>query len=207
MHRERKLASVKKSGRLSHWVVLMARAVPAIVVAILITFTADHSTGFGFAVVGGLAVATGAVILRGSFIPGLAAPGARRLHAAVLLVGGVGALALIAAPVSVLLFLILATFGVSGIVELTYGIRSRDRESTFLGALSAALAVAALVVPADYALSYVVNNETHVLTAAVMIVGIVGVFAAISGVYLVIAALSHKWTEVTPNAAIGSEAS
>jgi uncharacterized membrane protein HdeD (DUF308 family) len=196
---------VKKSGRLSHWVVLMARAVPAIVVAILITFTADHSSGFGFAVVGALAIATGAVILRGSFIPDVTAPIARRLHAAVLLCGGIVALVLIAAPVSVLLFVILATFGVSGIVELSLGMRAKDRESTFLGALAAAVAVAALVVPADYALSYVVNDETHVLTSAVMIVGVCGIYAAISGVYLVIAALSLKWTDATPNAAIGSE--
>jgi uncharacterized membrane protein HdeD (DUF308 family) len=183
----------------------MARAVPAIVVAILITFTADHSSGFGFAVVGALAIATGAVILRGSFIPDVTAPIARRLHAAVLLCGGIVALVLIAAPVSVLLFVILATFGVSGIVELSLGMRAKDRESTFLGALAAAVAVAALVVPADYALSYVVNDETHVLTSAVMIVGVCGIYAAISGVYLVIAALSLKWTDATPNAAIGSE--
>jgi uncharacterized membrane protein HdeD (DUF308 family) len=197
---------VKNSGQLSYWVVLMARAVAAGAIALVVTFSADHSATFGFATVGAFAVVTGAVIGRGTVGTGVAAPILRRGLAGVLIAGGVVSLALLAAPVEVFLFLIIAIFGASGALELIVGIRAHDRESIFLGALGGALAIAALLIPSNYALTYVVNEESRVLTASVMIVGVFGVYAAISAVYLVIAALSAKWSTAMPVASVGSEA-
>jgi uncharacterized membrane protein HdeD (DUF308 family) len=197
---------VKNSGQLSYWVVLMARAIVAAAVALVITFSADHSASFGFVTVGAFAIVTGAVIGRGTFGTGVAAPILRCIQAAVLIVGGAVSLALLAAPVEAFLFLVIAIFGAAGVLELVVGIRAADRESIFLGALGGALAIAALVIPSNYALTYVVNEESRVLTASVMIVGVFGVYAAISAVYLVIAALSAKWSTAMPVDSVGSEA-
>jgi uncharacterized membrane protein HdeD (DUF308 family) len=184
----------------------MARAIVAAAVALVITFSADHSASFGFVTVGAFTILTGAVIGRGTFGTGVAAQIPRRIQAAVLILGGAVSLALLAAPVEVFLFLVIAIFGAAGALELVVGIRAADRESTFLGALGGALAIAALVIPSNYALTYVVNEESRVLTASVMIVGVFGVYAAISAVYLVIAALSAKWSTAMPVDSVGSEA-
>ena len=176
------------------------RAFPAAVVAIVITFLADHSVVLGFFALGGFALATGIVVLiaaiRGAY-PLL--PFA--LHGAVLIAGGAIALALNQSGLSVLLFLTSALFGVTGIVELVTGLRARGtlpaaRDWIFVGALSAVLAIAVLLIPADFREVFPVpGTAVPPLTASVIVVGLIGAYAAVVAVYLVIAGLSLKWAQ------------
>src|SRR5690606_35927285 len=129
------------------------------------------------------------------------------LQGALLLVGGVLALVLSTAGVAVLLVLMSALFGVTGIVELVTGLRARGRTAeardwVFLGGVSVAVAAAVLRVPVDLiSVSTTPDAILPHLTASIMIVGMLGAYAAIAAVYLVIAGVSltsaSKTTPVT----------
>lgn len=188
----------------------MLRAVAAAVVALLITFSADHSTRLGFTALASLALATGIITAIGARV-GAFPPVPFSLQSGLLIVGAIAAVVLSAATVEVLLFLTSALIGVTGIIELVAGLRARGtlpaaRDWIFMGALSAAFAVAVLLVPADLVQSISIpDKEVPPLTASVVVVGLLGAYAAIAAVYLVIAGLSLKWA---PQAStpVGSEA-
>jgi uncharacterized membrane protein HdeD (DUF308 family) len=182
----------------------MARGVIAAALALTLTFLPDHSSTVGFFSVGIFCILTGATIGAGAKRnPGGFRRGALVL-AVVFVVGGVAHFALVASPVSVLLFAASVVFAIAGVIELTSGIRARNRDQVFLGATSAVFAVVAVVTPADYLLAYTVNDETRTMTASVIVVGALGIYAAIVAVYLVIAALSEKWTHDAPSSMSGS---
>jgi uncharacterized membrane protein HdeD (DUF308 family) len=179
------------------WIVLMARGVIAAALALTLTFLPDHSSAVGFLSIGIFGILTGAAIGAGAMRN---TGGFRRgalILAVVFVVGGIAHLALIASPVSVLLFAASVVFAVAGALELVSGLRARNRDHVFLGAVSAVLSVVAVVTPADYLLAYTVNEETRTMTASVILVGALGIYAAVLAVYLIIAALSLKWTQGT----------
>ncbi len=174
-------ASATGSG---YWIVPIARAVLALVVAILITFSPDHSAAFGLLVFGAFAVIAGLIV----------ALTARRTLAdrptrTLFLVHGIvsvltGALALVFSTggLGFFLYLVSVWAAVTGFLELYGGIRVRDRTAfsrdwIVTGAATAVLALVFLLLPPN----------------AVVSVGLFSAYLVLLGVYLAIAGLSLKW--------------
>ena len=192
------------------WVAMLARAATAIGVAIIITFTADHAASFGFRMFGAFAILTGIVLL----LSGLRSTDARPYLVAQGVLGIIAGLVGVLAPnagLPFLLFLVSVWAALTGFLELYLGLRARRRaaasrinDSTstlakdrlFIGGLTALLAVAVLLVPSDYNLPYMgADKVERFLTASVIVVGALGAYCAIVGVYLVIGAMSLRWAD------------
>ena len=181
---------------------MLIRAIPAAVLAIGITFSADHSAGLGLAWLGGFAIATGLVIAVGSLstLRGIqrALPTAQGVAA---IAGGVAAIGGSSAGLPFLVGLTAVLFFVTGAIELVAGLLSRGtahpaRDWIFLGAASVVFALAVLLVPVDYSQAITIPDAVVPnLTASVIVVGMLGAYAAIAAVYLVIAGLSLKWAK------------
>lgn len=185
-----------------YWVLVVLRAVPAAAIALLITFTSEHSATLGFLSLGGFSVVTGALVLAGSlrlFPSGTS----RALFAAggiIWLLGGV--LLLVLANGSLADFLLLASIllAVTGVLELVAGLRARRtaayaRDWIFVGGVTAVLALVLAFIPADFVeVIESTDNVVPPLTASTIAVGALGAWAAIVAVYLVIAGLSLKWS-------------
>jgi uncharacterized membrane protein HdeD (DUF308 family) len=182
------------------WYAPLARAIPAIAVAIVITFTADHSEPLGFITFGLFATLAGAMITVFSFRspPGVA----RTLQLAqglITLVAGIVSLATSSGGLPFFVFLLSAFAVLTGAIELYLGLRERKRERVardwvFVGALTLLLAVIVLLVPPDFVQTFTgPDGIQRALTASVIVVGVLGAYWAILGIYLVIAALSLKW--------------
>ncbi|MFT4123021.1 MAG: hypothetical protein QM635_04215 [Microbacteriaceae bacterium] len=182
------------------WLVLLGRAVVALAVGIAITFSSDHSTPVGAIAFGVFGVLSGVVTGLGA--PTAIVPAAGLAQGIVSAVAGVVALLAARDELAVLLFVVSSWAALTGFIELYRGIRSRGRsplarEWVFAGALTALLAVVALLIPADYTLAFTgPDGIGRTLTGAVVLVGVFGAYAAILGVYLAIAALSLRWAGV-----------
>jgi uncharacterized membrane protein HdeD (DUF308 family) len=190
----------------AYWYVPLARAVPAAVLTGVITFAGGHySPDFGLVAFGGFALIAGLI---GSLLSLRALGGVDRtvflLQGIISIVAGVAALvgSALAGPQSTLaLFLVLVSSwaALAGFLELYVGLRERrvlaaSRDWVFIGALTALFAIVTLVIPPGYVQHYTgPDGDPRILNASVMVVGALGVYGAISTVYLVIAALSLKW--------------
>jgi uncharacterized membrane protein HdeD (DUF308 family) len=184
------------------WLFVIVRAIPALALGVVITFTAQHSSALGLVSLGIFGLSTG-VILVVSIATAPHTNGTRSVVLAqgiVLLV--VGAVAL-AAPSAGLEFLILLITGfavVTGFLELYLGMRKgratqERRDGIFLGGLTVLLALAVLVVPPGFSQSSAgPDGIVRELTASVIIVGLLGAYWIVIGIYLVIAGLSLKWS-------------
>lgn len=200
--------SVKKRGRVSaeserdqYWPVHLTRAAPALIVGLVITFSVDHSAEFGLAVFGAFAVATGIVIGWGAFRLEKRSASFAQAAASVLL--GVAAFVLMTTGPGTLFLLVITFAAVTGFLELYQGLRARgtdpmSRDWITVGVMTGLLAIAVLLVPADYAAPWSVVDKgvtaTGILTSQIVVVGIVGAYAILLGVYLVIAGLSARWS-------------
>lgn len=192
--------------RAAYWPMPIARAVPAAGLALVITFSADHSARFGLVSFGVFGLVAGLVL---GAVAGRRLAGSRvrpyfLTQAAVTLVAG-----LVALLVSIghtnggevrFLFLILTVFAaVTGFLELYSGVRSRRRfvasgDWMAMGALTVLTALAFVLIPPDYRQNYTgPDHVKRVLDASVVAVGALGAWAAITTVFLVIAGLSAKW--------------
>ncbi|MEQ1737650.1 MAG: DUF308 domain-containing protein [Rhodoglobus sp.] len=193
------------------WYAPLARAIVALLVAAVVTFSADHSAPLGLTLFGAFAAASGAVIIALSL---RAAPSiARTLQLAqgiVTLVAGFLALFMASAGLPFLIYIVAGFAVVSGFLELILGVRSRRstrvaRDWIFAGGLTVLLAIVVLLVPPGFVQSFTgPDGVQRALTASVIVVGTLGAYWVILGVYLVIAALSLKWapeTTATPNEA------
>ncbi len=185
----------------AYWPVPLVRAAPAAVLAIVITFSADHSARFGFVVFGAFAVAT-ALLGLGLGLRRSALEAERtvfRAQAVVTLAAGTVALIWTGAGLGFLLFLLASWAATTGFLEIYAGLRARgrfaaSRDWLFVGCLSALLAVVVLVLPPDYAQPFTgPDGVERVLTTSIVAVGLLGAYGAIVTVYLVIGALSLKW--------------
>jgi uncharacterized membrane protein HdeD (DUF308 family) len=186
-----------------YWPWVLGRAVPAVVVAIVITFSLDHSARLGFFSFGALALVGGAVLIAGA----AAALGRGILRSMFLLQGVVsvllGAVALIfpGAGVGLLLLLVGAWAAITGFAELYSGLRSRGRIDSakdwiFAGSLTVLLAIVALLIPSGFSQPFTgPDGVARELTSSVILVGVIGAYGAILGIYLVIAGLSLKWAD------------
>lgn len=190
-------------ARAPYWPVPIVRAVPALVVGLVITFSVDHTAFFGLLAFGAFAIATGAIV----------AWGALRLEDRVLrpvslgqalasVIAGAAALVFCATGPGTLFLVVTAFAAVTGFLELYLGLRARgrhpaSREWLPVGVMTALLALAVLLVPADYALPWAAMNKgvavSGVLTSQIIVVGIVGAYAILVGVFLIIGGLSARW--------------
>jgi hypothetical protein len=197
----------------AYWYVPLFRAIIAAALACVVTFAqGNYSPEFGLFTFGGFGVVAGVagviLTLRAN------SAGVYRtiflLQAVVSFLAGAGALLGWHTGLPLLIVLASSWAAISGALELFAGIRSRGhravaRDWTFVGALTALLAIVILVIPPGYSQRYIgPDKEPRILNTSVMDVGALGVYGAIVAVYLIIAALSLKWgpaetrsTEVT----------
>lgn len=181
----------------------LARAVPAVALAAVITFSAEHSAALGLVTFGVFGLASGAVIL----VAALRSTRAGVVRPLLVVQGGLGivagaaSLAVPGAGLPFLVFLVTAFAVITGFLELYLGLRGRRtgaspfaRDRIFLGGLTVLLAIAVLLVPPGFVQSFTgPDGVARALTASIVVVGLLGAYWAINGVYLVIAALSLKW--------------
>lgn len=167
-----------------YWLLPLVRAVVALVPAIAITFTANHTAAGGLLAFGGFAAVSGLALallgwsgLRGSVRTAFVVQGVVGIIAGILALlthnGGLG----------YFLYLVSVWALVTGFLELTSGIRLRRqspaaRDWMVAGGATVVLAVAFLLLPAE----------------PVTAVGLLGAYLVVLGVYLGIAGLSLKWT-------------
>uniref|UniRef100_A0A942SYW6 DUF308 domain-containing protein n=1 Tax=Neobacillus citreus TaxID=2833578 RepID=A0A942SYW6_9BACI len=195
--------------RARYWPIPILRALPAAVVAIVITFSSNHAAGYGLLLFGGFAVIEGLVLLFGSRrLPG--DPRSRRsslLQGVLAVLAGVAALACNGLGLPAFITIVVAFAVLTGALELTQGLRSRrtapfSRDWTTVGGLTLLLAVAFLVTPPDYSQQLGgVEQVSGTLDASIVLVGLLGAYLAITAVFHVIAGLSHKWGTASPAAA------
>ena len=195
------VADAKLSRDARYWLVPLGRAVIALGIAVAITFSADHSAPVGFIAFGVFALLSGLVtgILGSLLTPRSTERSFFIAQSAVTVAAGIASIALTSSSASVLLFIVSAWAAITGFFELYVGIRSRgrlaeSRDWLFVGALTAVFAVVVLLIPSGYEQAFIGPDKVdRVLTASVILVGVIGAYAAIVGVYLAIAAFSLKW--------------
>lgn len=183
--------------RAPYWVVPVIRGVLAIVPAVVITFSQDHSPTLGLLVFGVWAVVSGVLtgalsmrLIEDRLIRGLFAVNG-------LLTAVAGLLALIMpASLAFLVVLVIIWAALTGIIELIAGLRARGRSAAArdwvtAGVATALAAVVFLIFPFD----------------AVSIVGLLGAYLVIVGVLLVIGGFSLKWGGAARPAGARPEAS
>ncbi|NYF09323.1 uncharacterized membrane protein HdeD (DUF308 family) [Leifsonia sp. AK011] len=176
------------------WIAPLVRAVPAIVLAIVITFSADHSAALGLLTFGIFGVVSGLGL---GIVALLGAAGADRtiqlIQAALTVLAGVAALTVTGGGLPYLVLIVSAWAVTTGFLEVYVGLRSRGqagaRDRMFVGALTVVLAIVVLVVPPDYTQPFAFDEVTGEVTASVIIVGLLGAYWAILGVFLAIAAI------------------
>lgn len=183
------------------WYVPVARAVPAIALAVVVTFSADHSAPLGYVTFGIFAVVTGAILVASGLR--LGAVGIVRsvtlAQGIVTVLAGIISLAVTTGGLPFFVFLVTAFAAITGFLELYLGLRGRGRDRSardwvFVGTLTALLAIVVLLVPPGFAQAFTgPDGVERQLTASVIVVGALGAYWAILGVYLVIAGLSLKW--------------
>ena len=192
--------------RARYWPVLFARATPALVVGLVITFSADHSAKFGLIVFGAFAIVSGAIVWWDALQPGKRV--VPLLQAIVTALSGVAALVFNEQGAGTLFLIVISFAAITGFLELYRGLRARGkdpiaRDWITVGVLTSALAVAVLLVPADYAAPWSVVDKgltvSGTLTSQIIVVGIFGAYAFLLGVYLVIGGFSARWAASEEN--------
>ncbi|MFZ7086496.1 DUF308 domain-containing protein [Curtobacterium sp. RRHDQ10] len=192
--------------RARYWPVPVLRAIPAAVVALVITFSSNHGAGYGLLLFGGFAIVEGVLLGLGS-ARRLDDRSARRMalvQSVVSIVAGVVALLLAGSGLPAFIAVVTVFAVVTGVIELLQGVRAR-RTSSFardwmtVGGLTVALAVAFLVTPPDYSKQLGgVERVTGTLDSSIILVGLLGAYLALTAVFHLIAGLSHKWGTTAP---------
>lgn len=181
--------------RARYWVVPVVRGLLALVPAVVITFSQDHSAAFGLVVFGVWAVVSGLVVGALS-LRTIADRGIRSAFAIAAVVTVVAGLLALSMPggLAFLLFLVSAWAAVTGFLELYAGLRGRGRTPAardwiVAGSVTAILAIVFLLLPPD----------------TVTAVGLIGAYLVILGVYLLIGGFSLKWAAAAEAQTSGSE--
>jgi len=185
---------------LAPWTIPAGRAALGLALGLVITFTGGHTATFGLIVFGVFAVLSGVLLLAATFGPRALreARTAFRAQGIVSVVAGVAALALPSGGVGYFVWVLSGWAIVTGALELVSGIRARGRTAawtdwTVVGALTLLLGVIALVIPPDIADYF--SGEKGVeglLTSPIILIGMLGGWAVITGVLQAIAAASPK---------------
>jgi uncharacterized membrane protein HdeD (DUF308 family) len=176
--------------RSPYWGVPLARAVPYVITGLVITFTSDHSPLMGLISYGILAVVSG-VIVGVLTLRTLTAPRDRSarlfflIQSVVSVILGALSLAFSAAghgaALEAFVFVVGMNSAIGGFLELYTGLRSKNpaaRDWTIVGAGTVILAIVTLLLPPG---------------DPVLAIGILGAYAIIAGLFLVIAGFSLRW--------------
>lgn len=181
------------------WSFAALRAVLALVLGLTITFTGGHSAGFGLVAFGVYGIAAGAVLAVVAVIVGeRAVRGAFLAQAVVTAIAGLAALLLSDGGVIALIGIISAFGIVTGALEFVTGLRTRRtfagaRDAVVTGALTVLLGIAFLLVPPGYSQNLGgIEKVTGVLTASVVLVGVLGAWGIVVGVLQAISAVSLR---------------
>lgn len=189
---------VLPAGAPGTWIATLARAIPALALGLVITFSSDHSAEFGLICFGVFAILTGAVQLASAL---RALRGRRSLflvQAVVTLLAGIAALVLPTGGVGYLVWVVSAWAIIVGAIELVNGLMSRGRVSAardwiLTGAFTLFLGLALVLIPRDLVQNFTgPDHVARALTAAIVDVGILGAWAAIVGVQLAIATVTLR---------------
>lgn len=168
----------------SYWLVPVLRAIPAVVVGLIITFTEDHGPRTGLVAFGAFAVVSGIILFAGSLrtLSDRVVRGMFITQAAISLIAGAAALLLSGSGIGVLLLIVTVYAALTGALELYSGLRSRGaapaRDWLSVGAYTAVAAIVFVLIPPD----------------SILAIGLIGAYGIILGVFLMIAGLSLKWT-------------
>lgn len=182
------------------WIPQLIRGVLALALGILVTLTLDHAPVFGLVTFGVFAVLAGGALLVGAIRGGYGGRMAASFTAqgALTVAAGVVALALSSAGMTAYALIVGSWALTAGILELVSGIVSRGRSSfardwVITGVLTIALAAVAFLVPPDFVQAFSGDRgAAGVLTASVILVGVVGAWAILVGVLQVISAVSAR---------------
>lgn len=200
--------------RRSYWPYALGRSVVLAAVAVAITFSQDHSATFGLAVFIVFALASSIIGL--AFVRAAARefPPARILTAqsvvsvAAAIIAGAwlasGALGFDTASsdgfaIRSLLAVLAGWAAITGSLELFLGLRARAQHPgatdwLTVGAFTMLAALVFVLIPPDFSQQFVGEQKVSgVLDSAIVTVGLLGAYAAIAAVFLVIAALSARW--------------
>ena len=175
------------AGLRSSWLGPVLRAVPALVVGLTITFTANHSPALGLSMLGAFGFATAVTLAISCLLLGVGEP-LRALHGGLAIVAGVvGVLAFVVlivmgAELAMLLLLIGGYAVLAGGLELVWGIRHRGRNSFARDAVIVGVATLALAI------------VLALVGDPVSAVGFFGAYAVMLAIFLLIAGFSLKWS-------------
>jgi uncharacterized membrane protein HdeD (DUF308 family) len=185
---------------LDAWILSAGRALLALALGLVITFTAGHTAEFGLIAFGAFAVASGLWLAAGSFGP-RSEPIARtafRAQAVVTVIAGIAALALPGGGMGYLIWILSGWAIVTGALELVSGIRARRRVAAWtdwvtVGALTVLLGAVVLIIPPDIADRFSGDKGVEgMLTSPIIVVGVLGGWGIVTGVLLASAAASPK---------------
>ncbi|TXK18938.1 DUF308 domain-containing protein [Homoserinibacter sp. GY 40078] len=197
-------------GAPDNWVAPLARAVPALVLGLVITFSQDHTASFGLLAFGIFAVFTAAVLLASGLRADRAIRGPVLTQGIVTAVAGIAALLVPSAEHGYVVLIVSGWALVTGALETVNGLRFRRvraaaRDWLLTGALTLALGLVFLLVPSGFAEDYSVEDGDRVIsgvvTADVMLVGLLGAWAVLVGVQLAIATISLRSPRTAPQKA------
>ncbi len=199
----------EKAQRGAYWPLPIARAVPAAALAIVITFSADHSARLGLLVFGAFAVATGMIVTVFA-VRRLGVSGVRPTLIAqgiVSIVFGLAALVATSGGVPAFFLVVSGWAAITGALELYSGARTRGRFAAsgdwfIVGGITVVTALVFVLLPPDFRQEFVGEERVSgVLDSSIVGVGLLGAYAAIVAVFLVIAGLSARWGTATTDAA------
>jgi uncharacterized membrane protein HdeD (DUF308 family) len=178
------------AGRSPYWGVPLARAIPYLVTGLVVTFVSDHSPVMGLISYGLLSLVASVIlgVLTLRTLTEARDRSARLLFLIQSVVGVVlGALALVFAGVGggagleAFVFVVGMNAAIGGFLELYTGLRSKHaghRDWMVVGGATVVLAIVTLLLPPG---------------DPVLAIGIVGAYAIIIGLFLVIAGFSLRW--------------
>lgn len=176
--------STQPASRSPYWGVPVARAIPALVVGLILTFMPNHSSQIGLFAFGAYSLVSGGLIATLSFrvMPKSTSRSLFVLQGIVMAVAGILALALNSFPLAFLFYLVSVSSAIAAMLELYSGIRSRGtnpaaKDWIVVGAATAVLSLVFLLLP----------------LTAVVAVGILGAYGIMLGIFLLIAGLSLRW--------------
>ncbi|MBX3195207.1 MAG: DUF308 domain-containing protein [Microbacteriaceae bacterium] len=196
------------------WMIPAGRAVLAIALGLVITFSQAHTAGFGLVVFGGYAVLAGAFLLLAWFGPRAPerARTAFQAQGVVTVLAGIAALVQPAGGMAYFVWVLSGWAIVTGALETVSGIRYRGSAPEWTdwvvtGVLTIALGAIALVLPPDIADVFATPDESvlGMLTSPIIVIGLLGGWAVITGVLQAIGAatpvIARRRTVAAPSAA------
>jgi len=176
------------ASRSPYWGVPVARAIPALIVGLVLTFVPNHSSQIGLFAFGAFSLVSGVLIAGLSFrtMPKSTSRSLFVLQGVVMAIAGVLALALNSFPLAFLFYLVSVSSAIAAMLELYSGIRAKGsnpaaKDWIVVGAATGVLALIFLLLP----------------LTAVVAVGLLGAYGIMLGIFLLIAGLSLRWGTTT----------